>query len=54
MEDLKFARQCIEEAEWHIKDFSRHHYSKRLEGMARDLRGIYANLDEFIEEKENK
>lgn len=54
MEDLKIAKQYIEEAEWHIKDFSRRNYNKRLEGMATDLRGIYANLSNFIEEKENK
>lgn len=54
MEELVFSARCIEEAHWHIKDFCRHHYSKRLECIAKDLEGVLATLDAFIEEKRRK
>ncbi len=54
MEELTFSAQSIEEACWHIKDFCRHHYNKRLESIAKDLEGVLATLDAFIEEKRGK
>ena len=54
MEELTFSAQCIEEAHWHIRDFCRHHYSERLECIAKDLEGVLATLDAFIEEKRSK
>lgn len=54
MDELTFSCHCIEEAHWHIEDFCKHHYNKRLECIAKDLEGVLATLIAFVEEKRGK